>query len=313
MLEELIEDATAGDPVTGLKWTRKTSRKLSRALKRRGYRVGSDTVRRLLQQGGYTLCSNRKRLNKQHDPDRDRQMRYVARRRQAALEAGFPAISVDTKQRVLIGNFKTAGRTWRRAPLAVLESDYPSDAEGVAIPYGIYDPARNAGFVVVGTSHQTPAFAVAAIRQWWWQVGQAAYPGQKRLLIQADCGGANGHRCWLWKLGLQQLADEFDLTLSVTHLPTSASKWNPIEHRLFCHITANWAGQPLLSYETVLKFIRTTRTLTGLRCQACLDRKEYPTGLKITPEQKASINLTRGRVRPKWNYTIAPHPSTGPI
>ena len=307
-----MQDATAGDPVTGLKWTRKTSRKLSRQLKRRGVRVGPDTVRRLLQQQGYALCGNRKRLSKRHDPDRDRQMRYVTRQRRAFQQAGFPVISVDAKQRELVGNFKNPGRTYRRKALEVLESDYPSDADGVAIPYGIYDLARNEGFVVVGTSHQTPAFAVAAIRRWWRKVGRRAYPGQNHLLIEADCGGANGNRCWLWKWGVQHLADEFNLTIVVTHLPTSASKWNPIEHRLFCHITANWAGQPLLCYETVLKFIRTTQTENGLRCQACLDRKCYPTGLKISPEQKAQLNLKPHRVLPKWNYTIAPHQPTRP-
>ena len=159
----------------------------------------------------------------------------------------------------------------------------------------------------MGTSHQTPEFAVAAIRQWWVRVGQGAYPGKQRLLIEADCGGANGNRCWLWKLGLQQLADELGLTITVTHLPTSASKWNPIEHKLFCQIEANWTGQPLLDYEIVLKFIRTTQTESGLRCRAYLDRKVYQTGVKITAEQKAQINLKSHRARPRWNYTIMPH------
>ncbi len=253
-LEELVEDATAGDPVKGLKWTRKTSRKLSCALKRRGFKVGPDTVRRLLAQQDYVLRANRKRLNQKRDPDRDRQMRYVTRQRRAYLSAGFPVISVDAKQRELIGNFKNPGRTWRRQPLAVRESDYPSQADGVAIPYGIYDVGRKDGFIVVGTSHQTPAFAVAALRAWWLQVGQLHYADKQRVLVEADGGGANGYRCWLWKFGLQQLADEFGLTFLVTHLPTSASKWNPIEHKLFCHIESNWAGQPLVNYETVLKF-----------------------------------------------------------
>ena len=303
-----MQDATAGDPVTGLKWTRKTSRKLSWVLTRRGYPVGPDTVRRLLRQGKYVLRANRKRLNRKRDPDRDRQMRYLTRKRRAHQKAGFPVISVDAKQRELIGNFKNPGQTWRRTRLDVLESDYPSDAEGVAIPYGIYDVTRNEGFVVVGTSHQTPEFAVAAIRQWWLRVGQRVYADQKHVLIEADCGGANGNRRWLWKWELQQLADEFGLTITVTHLPTSASKWNPIEHKLFCHIEANWAGQPLVSYETVLKFIRTTRTDTGLRCRACLDATQSETGRKITAEQKAQINLKPHRVLPRWNYTIEPHP-----
>ena len=306
-LAELLQDATAGDPVTGLKWTRKSSVKLSRELKRRGYRVGADTVRRLLSKHGYRLRANRKRLNKKHDPQRDRQMRYLIRERRAFQKAGFPVISVDAKQRQLVGNFKTPGRTYRRTALAVLESDYPSQADGVAIPYGVYDVTQNEGFIVVGTSHQTPEFAVRAIRRWWVQVGQYRYRGQKHLLIEADCGGANGNRCWLWKFGLQQLADEFELTITVTHLPTSASKWNLIEHKLFCHIEANWAGQPLIDYETVVKFIRTTRTETGLRVRAYLDKIVYQTGLKITADQKAQINLKPRRARPHWNYTIAPH------
>lgn len=302
-----MRDATAGDPIRGLKWTKKTSRKLSRALKRRGYKVGSDTVRRLLQHRGYVLRANRKRLSRKHDPDRDRQMRYLTRQRRVFQKAGFPVISVDTKQRELIGNFKNPGRAWRQTSLAVLESDYPSNAQGVAIPYGIYDLTRDAGFVIVGTSHQTPEFAVAAIRRWWIKLGQRVYRRKKRLLIEADCGGANGSRCWLWKWELQHLADEFGLTITVTHLPTSASKWNPIEHRLFCHIEENWSGQPLISYETVLKFIRTTRTETGLRCRAYLDRTAYETGHKVTAEQKAQINLKSHRVLPRWNYTIMPH------
>jgi hypothetical protein len=310
-LDQLLEDDTAGDPVHGLKWTRKTLRKLSRKLKRRGYRVGPDTVARLLRQRNYALRVNRKRLTKRHDPDRDRQMKYLARQRRTHQQAGFPVISVDAKQRELIGNFKNPGRTGRTTPRLVWESDYPSDAEGIAIPYGIYDVTRNEGFVVVGISHQTPHFAVAAIRQWWCKVGQHAYAGKNHLLIEADCGGANGNRCWLWKHELQQLADEFHLTITVTHLPTSASKWNPIEHKLFCHIERNWNGQPLVSYETVLKFIRTTRTDAGLHCRAYLDTKNYPTGRKISATQKAAINLKPHRVLPRWNYTIEPHQGPG--
>jgi hypothetical protein len=294
-----IRRAGAGQPA--VEKSIQASRKLSQALKRRGYALGPDTVRRLLRQGRYILRANRKRLNKKRDPDRDRQMHYLKRQ-----QAGFPVISVDAKQRELIGNFKNPGRTWRQVQLDVLESDYPSQAEGVAIPYGIYDVTRHEGFVVVGTTHQTPQFAVAAIRRWWLTVGQAVYRRKKHLLIEADCGGANGNRCWLWKWELQQLADELGLTITVTHLPTSASKWNPIEHKLFCHIEANWAGQPLISYETVLKFIRTTRTDTGLRCRAYRDTTPYQTGRKITPEQKAYINLALHRVLPRWNYTIEP-------
>lgn len=257
----------------------------------------------------YSLRRNRKEQSHRQDADRDRQMRYVARQRRKFLKAEKPAISVDTKKKELIGNFKNPGHTWRREARSVLATDFPSDADGKAIPYGVYDVARNRAFVGLGVSHETAEFAVDVIRRWWWREGRAAYPGQTELLIQADGGGANGHRSWLWKWELQRLADDTGLTLTVSHYPTSASKWNWIEHRVFCHITANWAGEPLVSYETVLKFIRTTTTETGLRCRAYLDRKVYATELTITPDQRASIRLTRHRVLPKWNYTIRPHDS----
>lgn len=306
-LDELLKDATAGDPITGLKWTKKTLRTISRELKRQSYQVGKDTVRRLLKKRRYVLRANRKRLNKRKDADRDRQMRYLVQMRKQHEKAGFPSISVDAKQRELIGNFKNPGRRYRRTPQDVLESDYPSDADGVAIPYGVYDTTHNEGFVVVGVSHQTPEFAVACIRRWWQRVGKTRFPKKKHLLIQADCGGANGNRLWTWKYELQKLADEFGLTITVTHLPTGASKWNLIEHKLFCHIEANWAGTPLLDYETIIKFIRTTKTEAGLRCHAYLDRKNYETGNHISNEQKTLINLTLHRILPRWNYTIIPH------
>ena len=309
-LEELLKDATAGDPITGLKWTRKTPRKLSRELRRRGFKVGRTTVTRLARASGYTLRSNRKRLSRKQDPRRDRQMQYIARQQREFVKAGDPVISVDTKKKELIGPFKNPGRTWRKQPVDVLETDFPSDAAGKAIPYGIYDLQRNAGYMVVGVSHDTAAFAVAAIRRWWLEVGRLDYAGHARLLIQADGGGSNSSDSWLWKAELQAVADEFNLTLLVTHFPTGASKWNPIEHRLFAPISLNWAGQPLASYETMLKFIRTTRTETGLHCKARLDTSVYETGRKIMADEKVQINLRPRRVFPKWNYTIRPHNSS---
>lgn len=306
-LEELLQDASAGDPITGLKWTRKTLRALERALRRQGFTVSYVTIRLLLQQLDYALRVNRKRLTREHNPERDRQMRYLLRKRRAFLNAGQPVISVDTKKRELVGNFRNAGGTWRRQAVDVLEYDYPSDAEGVAIPFGIYDLARKAGFVVIGISHQTPEFAVAAIRRWWLKEGREKYPHHRELLIEADCGNPNANRCNGWKYGLQQLADEFGLHITVTHLPPGASRWNPIEHRLFSQISSNWVGQPLVSYETILKFIRTTRTATGLRCKACVDQTIYQTGRRLTSQQKEQINLYPLRVLPKWNYTIKPH------
>lgn len=302
-----MQDATAGDPITGLKWVRKTLRALERTLRYKGFKVGFVTIRRLLWEQGYAIRINRKRLTKKQDPERDRQMCYLARLRRRFLKAGQPVISVDTKKRELVGNFRNAGGTWRQQARAVLEYDFPSDADGVAIPFGIYDLAHNEGFVVVGTSHQTPEFAVAAIRRWWLQAGQMYYFDQHELLIEADCGNPNGNRCWRWKYGLQQLADEFGLTITVIHLPPGASKWNPIEHRLFSQISSNWAGEPLVSYETILKFIRTTKTQSGLRCKAYLDKNIYEAGLQLTPEQKEQINLVPPRILPKFNYAIKPH------
>jgi Rhodopirellula transposase DDE domain len=310
-LSELLEDATAGHPVRGTKWTRKTLRTLVKELRRKKFHVGRETVRRLLYQADYALRANRKEGSKRQDADRDRQMRYVARQRRAFLKAKKPVISVDCKKKELIGNFKNPGRTWRQAPRRVLATDFPSDAEGKAIPYGVYEVARNRGFVGVGVSHETAEFAVSVIRRWWQQEGQTAYPQAAELLIQADGGGANAADSWLWKWELQQLADETGLTIVVNHYPTSASKWNWIEHRLFNHISANWAGEPLGRYETVLKFIRTTTTAAGLCCSAYLDRKHYLTGLTLTSEQKQAIRLKKGRVLPKWNYTIRPHAHSG--
>ena len=271
------------------------------------FKLGRETLRRLLKQLGYSLHSNRKERSKRQDADRDQQMSYLARQRRAFLKAKKPGISVDCKKKELIGNFKNPGRTWRLEALSVLATDFPRDADGKAIPYGVYDLALNRGFIGVGISHETAKFAVEVIRRWWLTEGRAAYPNQTELLIQANAGGANGYRDWPWKWELQRLADEAGLTITVTHYPTSASKWNWIEHRLFCHISANWAGQPLVRYETVLNFIRTTTTETGLRCQAYLDRKKYKTRVVVTPEQKATIQLVRHRLLPKWNYTIRPH------
>jgi hypothetical protein len=292
--------------VRGTKWTRKTLRDLVKELRGKKFKVGRETVRRLLRQLGYALRSNRKEGSRRQDADRDRQRRYLARKRRAFLKAKKPVISVDCKKKELIGNFKNPGRTWRLEARSVLATDFPSDAGGKAILYGVYDVARNRGFVGVGVSHETAEFAVNVIRRWWQTEGRAAYPDATELLIQADSGGANGYNSWLWKWELQRLADETGLTIIVTHYPTSASKWNWIEHRLFNHISANWAGEPLLRYEVVLKFIRTTTTETGLRCTAYLDRKHYQTKLTLSKEQKQSSCVTGHRLLPKWNYTIRP-------
>jgi hypothetical protein len=306
----LLEDETAGDPIRGTKWTRKTLDELARGLKRRRFHAGRVTVRRMLKALHYTQRTNRKRASKRQDVDRDRQMRYIVRVQHMYERAGKPVISVDTKKKELIGNFKNAGRTWRSAPFEVLATDFPNDAAGKAIPYGIYDVVHNSGFVIVGTSHETAQFAVNAIRRWWQREGQPLFPIQAELLILADAGGANSSRSWLWKRELQRFTDETGLSIRVMHYPTSASKWNRIEHRLFCHISSNWAGHPLTTYETVLKYIRTTKTEQGLRCKAYLDTTTYATHQKVSPQQRADINLTRHAILPRWNYTIKPHAST---
>lgn len=300
-----MAETTAGDPIRGLKWTRKSLAALTCELQKK-FQVGRTTVRRLLKQQGYVLRRNRKRLSPRQDAHRDQQFRYIERQRRKFAKTKLPILSIDTKKKELIGTFKNPGRTWRREALDVFETDFPQDAKGKAIPYGIYDVERNLGYVVVGTSHETPAFAIAALRRWWLEVGCTSYCGTRAWLLQADGGGANGHRCWLWKWGLQQLADEFQVTITVTHYPQGASKWNPIEHRLFSRISGNWSGQPLSTYETVLKFIRTTKTATGLTCQARLDRRFYETGLKVTPQQKVQVNLQPHRILPHYNYTIHP-------
>lgn len=306
-LGRLLEDSTAGDPCTGLLWTHRSLRTLAEALRRQGRALSAPTIARLLQAAGFSLRTNRKRLAEVQEPHRDEQFRYLQRLRERYLQRGWPVISVDTKKKELIGPFKNPGRTWRRRAQAVLAHDFRSAATGKGVPYGIYDLAHNEGLVVVGISHETPTFACAAIRRWWLLVGRERYPQTRRLLIEADCGGANDPRKWEWKVGLQRLADEFALTITVTHYPPGASKWNPIDHRMFSLISGNWAGEPLVSYEKMLRYIRRTRSASGFRCRAILDRKQYVTGGKVTAGEKARIALQAHVPLPHWNYTIRPH------
>lgn len=306
-LEELLKDTVAGDPVTGLKWTHRSLRKLQKALRRRGLRLALATIARLLDDLGFSLRTCRKQQAGIQDPDRDQQFRYIARMRKLYLGKGLPVISVDTKKKELVGNFKNAGRTRRRRSHKVLDHDYPSWALGQAIPVGIYDVGHNDGYVVVGMSHNTAAFITSAIRRWWRVVGCRRYPGAQRLLVEMDGGGANDPRKWVWKVALQRLADETGLLIVVTHYPAGASKWNPIEHRMFSLISGNWSGEPLVSYEAIVKFIRATRTESGFRCRACLDRKEYPARQRAAPEDKARVRIKPHRVLPRLNYTIWPH------
>jgi hypothetical protein len=294
-----------------MKWTHRSTRKLARALRRLGFRIGYRTVARLLHRAKYSLRTNRKCLAGTHDPDRDRQFHHLARQRRRYLKNGWPVISVDAKKREMVGNFKNPGRCWRREPRRVLDHDFRRYAVGVAVLYGVYDVGHNDGYVVIGTSHETSAFAVAAIRRWWLRVGRRRYAGVRRLLIEADSGGANGFRRLVWKAALQKFADEWGLVIAVSHLPPGASKWNLIDHRMFSHISANWAGEPLASYQVVRELIGHTQSEKGFRCQAVMDRKKYAKGIKVSAKEKASLRLRPRRVLPAWNYVIRPHKQSG--
>lgn len=307
-LEALVEGATAGDPMTGWRWTHQSTRKLAQALRSLGYRIGAGTVGRLLKAQKYSLRTNRKRLARTHEPERDRQFRYLARQRRRFHKQGDPALSIDTKKKEQVGLFKNPGRTWRRAAIDVLDHDFPSQALGRGIPFGIYDAQRQAGFVVIGTSNETAAFVAQALSTWWAQEGRRRYPRSRRWFVEADCGGGNNPRVWAWKWELQQLANRWGVAITVAHYPPGASKWNPIEHRLFSHISQNWQGEPLRDYPTMLNFIRNTTTTTGLQCEAVLDQGQFPTKVKITQEQKEQIRLKKSKVLPQWNYTILPQP-----
>lgn len=288
-------------------WTGLRLRQISTQLRHLGLQAAPNTVRRLLDKLGFALHANRKSLCSSC-PERNRQFLYIniQRRRFSAEQA--PIISVDTKKRELVGYFKNPGQLWSREPIEVHDHDFPSLGEGVAIPYGVYDVRANRGCVMVGTSRNTPAFAVASISHWWRRDGRHRYPKASRLLILADNGGSNGAGTYLWKHALQQsLADPFGLFVTVCHYPTGASKWNPIEHRLFAEISKQWAGQPLANYPTVLRLIRKTRTRTGLTVNCSLDTRQYPTGIKLTSEQMSQISLYRHPVLPNWNYTLLPN------
>ena len=307
-----MEYETAGDPVTGCKWTRKTTEKIAEELKGCGIHVSPNTVARLLKKMDFSLRVNVKTLESglANPPDpkvRDRQFRYIERQRKDCSRRGIPIISVDTKSRELIGPFHQKGRKWDQKATEVLDHDFPSDAQGVAIPYGIYDTCLNEGFVCVGATRDTAEFAVDSIRTWWLKAGRYHYPEAQDILILADCGGSNGYRVRLWKYQLQTaFCNSTNLTVRVCHYPPGASKWNPVEHCLFSFISSNWNAQPLLSLERVLKSIRATRTKAGLRVRACLSEKNYQKGIKISDTQMSQICLDRASTLPDWNYSIAP-------
>ena len=307
-LDRLIDPVTRGDPESPLRWTTKSVAKLSAALKDAGFEVSTSTVWRLLRAKGYRQKAVEKTLERRHHDDRDSQFIFINGAVADCLAAGTPAISVDTKNKELIGEFAQSGTEWQPKGhrQRVLSHDFPSDATGKAIPYGIYDINRNEALVNVGTTHDTPGFAVASIRRWWTTLGMEAYPDSKELLITADCGGSNSYRARAWKAELQAFANDTGLTIRVAHFPPGTSKWNKVEHRLFCHLSQSWRGRPLVDYTTIIELIGHTTTATGLTVHATLDDSEYPTGVKVPDEDMEALNITRSAWHGDWNYAIAP-------
>ena len=308
VLERLVAEDCRGDPMQVLLWTSKSVRRLAVELREQGHDVHFTTVAHLLRSLGYSLQSNRKTLEGAQHPDRDLQFCLINERVGAAIAAGEPAISIDTKKKELVGEFKNAGREWRAAgkPIRVSTHDFPSMAIGKAIPYGVYDIAFNEGFVNVGITSETAQLAVASIRAWWQDLGSERYRTARALQITADCGGGNGNRIRLWKTELQKLADDTGLEIHVCHFPPGTSKWNKIEHRLFSFVSLNWRGKPLETLEVVVNLIGATTTSTGLNVYSRLDDRNYERGVEITDEQLATVNITRHEFHGDWNYTITP-------
>jgi transposase len=307
-LETLVDPVTRGDPMSLLRWTCKSAAQLAAALQAQGHLVSKRTVNRLLHDLGYSLQSNRKTLEGSAHPDRDAQFHYINRRAKAFQKQGQPVVSVETKKKELIGQFRHGGREWQpqRQPEEVQVHDFPDKVLGKVIPDGVYDEATTTGWVSVGVDHDTAEFAVETIRRWWRHMGSKAYPRAKRLLITADGGGSNGSRCRLWKVKWQRLADETGLRIAVCHFPPGTSKWNKIEHRMFCHMTENWRGRPLVSREVVVNLIGHTTTRTGLAIRSVLDENSYPTGREVTAQQLESLAITQEKFHGEWNYTLQP-------
>ena len=308
-LEGLIEPTTRGDPMSPLRWTCKSTRTLAKELTRQGFQVGCTKVRQLLQSEGYCLQSNRKSVEGKQHPDRDAQFQHIAKRVRALQRTGQPAISVDTKKKELLGNLKNQGKTYRRKgdPIKVKTHDFPDKTLGKAVPYGVYDLVYNEAGVSVGISHDTAEFAVAAIKRWWTRMGKKRYRPAKRLLITADSGGSNSPRTRLWRWELKRLANATGLIVEVCHYPPGTSKWNKIEHRLFCHITRNWQGIPLEDLTVIVRLIGSTRTEQGLDVRAWLDQRQYEKSRKISDKQLSQVRIKPNKFHGDWNYEILPN------
>lgn len=308
-LDKLVAPATRGDPMSALRWTSKSTRHLAKELQVQGFEVSHVTVADILKEDNYSLQANAKtEEGKDSHPDRDEQFKHINEESKKFLKEGLPVISVDTKKKELVGNFKNAGREWNKAkqPERVNVHDFPDPELGKAIPYGVYDVGLDKGWVNVGKDNDTAAFAVESIRRWWYSMGVRLYPKSKQLLICADAGGSNGYRVRLWKSELSKLAVETGLTINVCHLPPGTSKWNKIEHRLFSHISMNWRGRPLTSYETIVELIGATKTKSGLTVKTALDTGLYPTQIKISKKEITNLPITYHKFHGEWNYSIAP-------
>ena len=307
-LRDLVDPATRGDPMSPLRWTCKSTTQLATELTRQGHAVSPSTVGRLLRAEGYSLQSNRKTKEGGQHPDRNAQFEHINARVMSFQKRLQPVISVDTKKKELIGNYRNAGREWlpQGEPEEVLVYDFIDKQLGKAIPYGVYDVTQNEGWVSVGIDHDTARFAVAAIHRWWKKMGVQRHPTAKELLVTADGGGSNSSRCRLWKVALQDLANALTMPIHVCHFPPGTSKWNKIEHRMFCHITQNWRGRPLVSHEVIINLIANTSTKQGLRIKAALDHAQYPLKTKVTDQELQAINIKRHNFHGEWNYTIKP-------
>ena len=309
-LERQLDPVTRGDPMVPLRWTCRSAARLAAELTAAGHAVSERSVNRLLHELGYSLQANRKTLEGRRHPDRDAQFQHIYEQVREFQRAGQPVVSVDTQKKEWVGRYHNGGREWRPRgqPEAVKVDDFPDAERGKAMPYGVYDLAANAGWVSVGVDHDTAEFAVATLRRWWRRMGSRVYPGAQRLLITCDGGGSNSSRGRLWKLELQGLADALRLRVAVCHFPPGTSKWNKIEHRMFCHITENWRGRPLVSREVVVNLIGAVTTKGGLTIQSALDENSYETGRKVTDEQMASLSIERAAFHGEWNYTFSPRP-----
>ena len=307
-LDALVEPTTRGDPQSPLRWTCKSTPRLAKELVAQGHPVSQRTVCDLLAELDYSLQATRKTHEGGHQADRDAQFSHIAATAAQYQTAGDPVVSVDTKKKELVGDFKNHGREWqpKGRPEDVRVYDFIDPQLGKVAPYGVYDVGANQGWVSVGITHDTATFAVESIRRWWREMGQPLYPMARRLLITADCGGSNGYRVRLWKVELQKLADELGLLVQVCHFPPGTSKWNKIEHRMFCHITQNWRGRPLVSREVVVNLIGNTTTTAGLRIQAQLDDRDYPAGVKVSDQELAALSLERDEFHGEWNYRLKP-------